>query len=94
MRGAAAAGEGDVSGPGVTCHFGAADEEELERFPRTDEDGDGSFAPVGGSNGRSGGPRFECPAESCKAWIIQHGRRVAQGNRHGDVGWDNGGVSV
>ena len=47
VRGAAAAGEGNVSGPGVTCHFGAADEEQLERFPRTEEDGDGSFAPVG-----------------------------------------------
>ena len=47
VRGAASAWEGDVSGPGVTGHFGAADEEELERFARAHEDGHGSFATVG-----------------------------------------------
>jgi hypothetical protein len=47
VGGAASTWEGDVSGPGVTGHFGAADEEELERFAGAHEDGDGSFAPVG-----------------------------------------------
>lgn len=84
--GATATGERDVSRPGVTRHFGAADEEHFEGIAGPDEDRDGSFAPVGGTDGSPGGTCFECPAESCEAWIIQHTRRVAQGTRPGDAG--------
>src|SRR5690606_9232374 len=67
-----AAGERDVSGPGIALVFGTLDEEQFELLAGSEHEGDAGFSRVGRPWMAEHGPLAERPTEEDQAGIVRY----------------------